>query len=114
MAMGIKPDLRDIHAWGTKGYVMVEGHSKLKPQANPAFFIGYDKESKGYCMYWPNKHTVSTEQNIQWTDRGPAQLEGEKLTMVNQTEPCDPIKPIPQNPTPPTPHDPILPMELQT
>ena len=114
MAMGIKPDLCDIHAWGMKGYVMVEGHSKLKPQANPAFFIGYDKESKGYCMYWPNKHTVSTERNIQWTDHGPAQLEGEKLTMVNQAEPRDSLNPIPQSPAPPMPQDPVLPMGPQT
>ena len=113
MAMGIKPDLRDIHAWGTKGYVMVKGRSKLKLQVDPAFFVGYDKESKGYQMYWPNKHTVSTERNIQWTDHSPAQLEGEKLTMVNQAEPHDPINTILPNPAPPTPHEPVLPMGLQ-
>ena len=114
MATGIKPDLCDIHAWGTKGYVMVEGHSKLEPQADPAFFVSYDKESKGYHMYWPNKHTVSTEWNIQWTDRSPAQLEGEKLTMVNQAEPHDSLNPIPQSPAPPMPQDPVLPAGLQT
>ena len=92
------------HAWGTKGYVMVEGRSKLKLQVDPTFFVGYDKESKGYQMYWPNKHTVSTEWNIQWTDRGPVQLEGETLTSVNQAE----------LQTPPTPQDPVLPMGLQT
>ena len=77
MATGIKPDLHDVHAWGTKGYVLVEGRSKLEPQADPAYFVGYDYQSKGYRMYWPNKHTISTERNVQWTDCGPAQLEGE-------------------------------------
>ena len=61
MATGIKPNLRDIHTWGTKGYVLVEGHSKLELQANPMYFVGYDYQSKGYRMYWPNKHTISME-----------------------------------------------------
>ena len=82
MVTGIKPDLCNIHTWGTKGYIRVEGCSKLEPQADPAFFIDHDTQSKGYCMYWPNKHTVSTEWNVQWMDCGPTQLEGEKLTSV--------------------------------
>ena len=114
MATGIRPDLRDVHAWGTKGYVLVEGRNKLEPQADPAFFVGHDTQSKGYRMYWPNKHTVSTERNVQWTDRGRARLEGEKLTLVNQPEPRDSINPIPQNPAPPTPQDPVLPTGMQT
>ena len=114
MAMGIKPNLHDIHAWGMKGYVRVEGRSKLEWQADTVFFVGHDTQSKGYCMYWPNKHTVSMERNVQWTDHGSAQLEGEKLTLVNQAELHDPINTIPQNPTPPIPHDPVLPTGLQT
>lgn len=84
MATGVRPDLRDIHAWGTKGYVRVEGRSKLEPQADPVFFVGYDHQSKGYRV------------------------------LVNQAEPRDPIYPIPQNPAPPTPQDPVLPTGLQT
>ena len=61
MATGIKPNLRDVHMWGTKGYVLVEGRSKLELQADPAYFVGYDYQLKGYRMYWPNKHTISTE-----------------------------------------------------
>ena len=114
MATGVRPDLRDTHAWGTKGYVRVEGRSKLEPQADPAFFVGHDTQSKGYHMYWPNKRSVSMERNVQWTDRGPAQLEGEKRTLVNQAEPRDPINPIPQNPAPPTSQDAVLPTGLQT
>ena len=112
--MGICPDLHDVHTWGTKGYVLVEGCNKLEPQADPTFFVGHDTQSRGYHMYWPNKHTVSMERNVQWMDHGPAQLEGEKLTLVNQPEPHDSLNPILQNPMPPTPQDPILPTGMQT
>jgi hypothetical protein len=103
MATGVKPDLRDIHAWGSKGYVKVEGRSKLEPQADPVFFVGYDSQSKGYQMYWPKKHTISVERNVRWADGITAQLEGEKSNLVNQSEPPDLIELLPQNPAPQTP-----------
>jgi hypothetical protein len=112
MATGLRPDLHDIHMWGTKGYIRVEGRSKLELQADPAFFISHDHQSKGYQMYWPNKHT-STEWNVQWTDCSPAQLEGETHTSVNQAELRDLINSILQNPMPPM-LQPVLPMGLQT
>jgi hypothetical protein len=34
MATGVRPNLRDIHTWGTKGYVQVEGRGKLEPQCH--------------------------------------------------------------------------------
>jgi hypothetical protein len=114
MATGIRPDLRDIHAWGTKGYVQVEGRGKLEPQADPVFFVGHDHQSKGYQMYWPKKHSISVERNIQWTKGGPAQLEGEKGNLVNQAEPPELIEPLPQNPAPQMPQAPVLPTGLQT
>ena len=87
MATGLKPDLRDTHVWGCRGFVRVEGRSKLEPQADAAHFVGYDGQSKGYRMYWPSKRTVSVERNVQWAKDGPAQLEGEIRTVVNQPEP---------------------------
>ena len=52
MAMGIKPDLQDTHAWDSQGFVWVEGSNKLEAQADAAYFVGYNRQSKGYQMYW--------------------------------------------------------------
>jgi hypothetical protein len=78
------------------------------------FFVGHDHQSKGYRMYWPKKHSISIEWNIQWTKGGPAQLEGEKGNLVNQAEPPELIEPLPQNPALQTLQAPVLPTGLQT
>jgi transposase InsO family protein len=64
MATGVKPDLRDTHTWGSRVFVRVEGRGKLDVQADTAFFVGYDGQSKGYRVYWPGKRSVTCERNV--------------------------------------------------
>ena len=86
MVTGNKPDLRNIHTWGSRVFVLIEGQGKLDVQADAAFFVGYDGQSKGYRVYWPGKRSVTCERNVRWDERDPALLEGETVT-VNQPEP---------------------------
>jgi hypothetical protein len=87
MATGVKPDLRNVHAWGSRIFVRVEGRGKLDAQADPAFFVGYDRQSKGYRVYWRGKHSISCERNVRWDECGTVPIEGETLTSGNQPEP---------------------------
>ena len=41
---------------------------KLDSQAQTGQFVGYDSESKGYRIYWPNKRLVSVECNVVFND----------------------------------------------
>ena len=100
MATGVKPDLRDTHAWGSRGFVRIDGRGKLEAQADAAYFVGYDGQSKGYRMYWSGKRSISVERNVRWADDAPALLEGETRTLSNQPEPST--------------TDSVLPMGLQT
>ena len=63
-AMGRKPDLKGLLEWGVPVWVKDLHAGKLDPQAKEGRFIGYDDESKGYCVYWPGKNKVSIECNI--------------------------------------------------
>ena len=50
-AMGKKPDLRNLHEWGCKVWVKIDGWKKLSPKGDEARFVGYDTTSKGYRVY---------------------------------------------------------------
>ena len=65
-AMGYgKPDLSDLHEWGCTVWIKVEA-GKLDSKAVEAKFMGYDKERKGYRVYWPEKRKISVERNVRF------------------------------------------------
>ncbi|KAI6101847.1 hypothetical protein F5141DRAFT_982531, partial [Pisolithus sp. B1] len=50
---GHKLDLSDLHCFGCKVFIWLENAGKLDKQAKEAKFVGYDSQSKGYRVYWP-------------------------------------------------------------
>ena len=64
MVNGKKPYLGGIQEFGVAAYVKDLKAGKLDPRAQKGRFVGYDSESKGFCIYWPEKRTVSIEQNV--------------------------------------------------
>src|ERR1700722_11827866 len=59
-----KPHLADIQEFGVAAYVKDLKAGKLDSRAQVGRFVGYDSESKGYRIYWPNKRSVTVEQNV--------------------------------------------------
>ena len=59
-----KPDLTGIHEFGVAAYVKDLKAGKLDAHAKVGQFVGYDSELKGYCIYWPNKRSVTVERNV--------------------------------------------------
>ena len=59
-----KPHLAGIQEFGAATYVKDLKAGKLDAQAQVGWFVGYDSESKGYQIYWPNKWSVTVEQNV--------------------------------------------------
>jgi hypothetical protein len=50
-----KPHLAGIQEFSATAYVKDLAASKLDARAKKGCFIGYDSESKGYRIYWPEK-----------------------------------------------------------
>ncbi|GBE86172.1 hypothetical protein SCP_0900490 [Sparassis crispa] len=65
---GHLPDLGDLHEFGAKVWVRIENAGKLDSKAREGRFVGYSTESKGYRVYWPDKHAVSVERNVRFID----------------------------------------------
>ena len=64
MGHGKKPNLAGIQEFGAAAYIKDLTAGKLDARAQKGQFIGYDLESKGYRIYWPNKKSVSVERNV--------------------------------------------------
>ena len=59
-----KPDLSQIYEWGLTVWIKKLETNKLEEKAEKGHFVGFDKDSKGYCVYWPSKKKVSIECDI--------------------------------------------------
>jgi Reverse transcriptase (RNA-dependent DNA polymerase) len=59
-----KPNLCSIQELGAAAYVKDLNAGKLDSQAKKGHFVGYDSESKGYRIYWPEKRSITVEHNV--------------------------------------------------
>ena len=59
-----KPNLGRIPRFGQEVLVLIDAASKLDPKSKTARWIGFDDESKGHKVYWPDKQSVSVERNL--------------------------------------------------
>ena len=53
------PNLAGIQEFGAAAYV-----KELDARAKVWRFVGYDSESKGYRIYWPEKRSVTVKKNV--------------------------------------------------
>ena len=83
-AFGRKPDLKDVREWGEKVWVRIEGSDKLGGRVREGRWMGTDEQSKGVCVYWPDKTTVGVERNVYYdkTKASASRLEGEEGGIV--------------------------------
>jgi len=80
-ATGQKPDLSQARVWGSRVWVHVEGGTKLGGRVVEGRWVGIDDDSPNGCrVYWPEKRSVSVEQNMYWDSSSaePSYREGEQ------------------------------------
>jgi hypothetical protein len=61
-----KPNLQNLHKFGVTVYVKDLTAGKLDIQVKIGRFVGYDDESKGYRIYWPEKRSVTIEREVRF------------------------------------------------
>ena len=59
-----KPHLGGIQEFGAAAYAKDLAAGKLDTRAKKGRFVGYDSESKGYRIYWPEKRSITVERNM--------------------------------------------------
>ena len=88
---GSKPNLSDMHHFGCPVYIHIKNAGKLDKQAKQARFVGYDYNSKGYRVYWPESRHISIEQNVRFPPDDPSipsdspnvEFKGEDNTIID-------------------------------
>lgn len=97
-ATGNIPNLRGVPEWGARVWVHSTTDGKVGDRAKPARWLGFDAQSKGHRVYWPEQRSVTVERNVRFTQPAmtplppddPVQLEGEQDSQLQAGESPDP------------------------
>jgi len=105
---GIKPEIGDIHLWGSRVWVRSLTAGKLDPRGREGRFVGYDAESKGCRVYWTDSRTVGVERDLIFEDRPmdneqiclpePSVAKNRPKTVTTKSPPKEPTPPITEAP----------------
>ena len=59
---GFKPDVSNMHVFGSVCYAYVQDAKKLEPRSKEGLFVGYDKRSPAYLVYYPQ--SMNSKLNV--------------------------------------------------
>ena len=66
---GLKPNVTKLHVFGTVCYSYTHNAKKLDPRSKKGLFVGYDKESPSYLVYYPETRSVVKHHLVKFTDK---------------------------------------------
>ena len=94
MLNGRKPNLRKMKIFGTVCYGYIhEYKKKLDDRSEPGLFVGYDKNTAAYLVYYPETKKIKRHGMVTFTNKYQKDLEVEKRgNPVNQEENANPQK----------------------
>ena len=68
----IPPDVSNIRVWGCSCWYFLPDHeraSKISPRALPAVHLGIDPQRRGYVVYVPHLHRITTAYHLVFQER---------------------------------------------
>ena len=66
---GKKPALSKLHVFGTVCFGNVHEKKKLDPRSRKGYFVGYDKYSRAYLIYYPESNSVMKNATVSFTEK---------------------------------------------
>ena len=68
---GRKPDLRNMHVFGTVCFAYEQNKTKLDARCKKGIFVGYDKNSPAYLVYHSDTNDIRRCRCVKFTDTKP-------------------------------------------
>ena len=65
---GSKPNLNKIHIFGTTCFCYVQNKTKLDPHCEKGIFVGYDKQSPAYLIYFLETAAIKRVRCVKFTN----------------------------------------------
>ena len=65
---GIKPNLSNMHVFGTACFAYIQNAKKLDPRSKEGIFVGYDKKSPAYLVYYPENNKIERVRCVKFSD----------------------------------------------
>ena len=65
---GKRPNLANMHIFGSPCYAYVQNAKKLDPRSRKGIFIGYDKGSPAYLVYYPDTDKVEKVRCVKFME----------------------------------------------
>ena len=66
---GIKPNLSKMHIFGTICYAYLHNQKKLDPRSKMGYFVGYDKDSPSFLVFYPAEKSVKKHRLVKFTEK---------------------------------------------
>ena len=66
---GTKPNLLNMHLFGSICYAYVQNPKKLDNRGEKGIFVGYNKYNPAYLVYFPEKEIVRTVKTVKFSDK---------------------------------------------
>lgn len=66
MFTGRKPNLSNMRQFGTECYAYVQNKQKLDARGTKGIFVGYDRDSPAYLVYFPSTGKVCRHRNVKF------------------------------------------------
>ena len=83
--MGKQPSINQLHLFGSVCFANVNLKQKLDPRSKRGIFVGYDKYSPSYLIYFPEINSVMKSATVNFTEK--LQFESGLYTPVVQADP---------------------------
>jgi DNA-dependent RNA polymerase auxiliary subunit epsilon len=64
-----KPNINNMHIFGTICYTYVQEKKKLDARGEQGIFVGYDKGSPAYLIYFPHTQTIKRCRTVRFSDK---------------------------------------------
>lgn len=72
---GEKCDLSKVHKFGSECYTYQQDRGKLDSRCEKGFFVGHDKDSPAFLVYYPNKGKVQKHRLVKFVTKTTSETE---------------------------------------
>ena len=80
---GLRPNLNSMHVFGSVCYAYIQNPKKLDPRSRQGIFVGYDKSSPAYLVYYPASMKVEKVRCVKFFD-SPELVDAGKVDQIEE------------------------------